>query len=251
MTITMNALKERMRKKQLYIVVVIGALLVALCGSGSTTISVQGEEISGFANTLMMFNVIVNAVGCLLALLLSMSTIPTEYDEKRSHLVWSKGISQSKYHFQLVIANVLSSLAAAAILYAAIGIFMITTGESSSLKYIVPAFLILSINVIMISALTSVLSVKLPAAVTGLIVGGVLLVGIGHSLIEMYATTLGGFSEKILNAILKVMPNLHEIQSQATLLVIGNGVDGKILLKGVVIIAIAFVGVLVIKRKEA
>ena len=39
-----NAWKERMRRKELYIVVAIGILILLLCGSGSATISIEGAD---------------------------------------------------------------------------------------------------------------------------------------------------------------------------------------------------------------
>ena len=59
-----------MRRKELYIVVAIGILVLLLCSSGSATISIEGEPITSFDNMFMVLHTMMNAVGCMLAVLM-------------------------------------------------------------------------------------------------------------------------------------------------------------------------------------
>ena len=84
--IIVNALKERMRRKELYIIAAIGALLILLCSSDTTSLTIDGEPVTGFENMFMVLHVLVNAIGAILAVFLSIRTIPNEY-ERRSFAI--------------------------------------------------------------------------------------------------------------------------------------------------------------------
>lgn len=51
--IAKNALRERMRRKELYIVVAVGILILLLCSSGTATITMNGEPITSFDNMIV------------------------------------------------------------------------------------------------------------------------------------------------------------------------------------------------------
>lgn len=51
--IAKNALWERMRRKELYIVVAVGILILLLCSSGTATITMNGEPITSFDNMIV------------------------------------------------------------------------------------------------------------------------------------------------------------------------------------------------------
>ena len=95
--IMINALKERIRRKELYVVMVIGIFMILFCGSNSTSITINGEPLTGFRNMFMVMHVLIHVVGCILAVILSINTIPREYERHNSHLVWVRGISPVSY----------------------------------------------------------------------------------------------------------------------------------------------------------
>ena len=169
LVIMKNALRERLRRKELYIIVVIGVLLFLLCSSESATISISGEPLTGFQNMFLVLHTIINAIGCLLGVVLSIRTIPNEYERRNSHLIWVRGISQQTYHAGLALANMLSSIFATGILYIMLIIFTLVKGEGQAVWKLLVAFLIVAINVGITSLLASALSVVLPSAVTGTI----------------------------------------------------------------------------------
>ncbi|MGL6200344.1 MAG: hypothetical protein ACRC3H_15545 [Lachnospiraceae bacterium] len=251
MTIMMNALKERIRRKELYIVVVIAVIILAFFGSDSATISMKGESITGFSRMFQVLHIVVNVAGCLLAMILSLQTIPTEYREKRSHLVWIRGIPQVRYHAQLAIANIVSSAIAVTILYLALAFYAITKGAAEALPAMLPGLLIIWINIAIISLLTSVLSICLPSFGVGLISSICIVVGVLHGILDIYKNIIGGFSGLLIKWVLLIFPDLNAIQNQASNIVLGNSVDIHIVLKGLLTLYIISLGLLLFRKKEA
>lgn len=246
-----NAFKERIRRKELYIVVAIGILILLFCSSGSATISIEGEPITSFNNMFMVLHTAMNAVGCILAVVLSIRTIPNEYERRNSHLIWVRGISQTKYHASLSIANVFSAMMAMGILYLALAVYVVANGRMDYLVRMIPAFLIVCVNVAMASLLTSVLSIKLPAAAVGAIGFVFAFVGILHGALEIYKSIAGGTVGILLNVLLTISPSMHGIQTQAQNLMAQEPVDVHVILIGILILYIISVGLFVCKKKEA
>lgn len=251
LVIIKNAFKERIRRKELYIVVAIGILILLLCTSGSATISIEGEPITSFNNMFMVMHTMMNAVGCILAVVLSIRTIPNEYERRNSHLVWVRGISQSKYHAGLSLANVLSAMMAMGILYLALAFYVVANGRMDYLVRMIPAFLIVSVNVAMASLLTSVLSIKLPAGAAGVIGFIFTIVGVLHGVLEIYKNIAGGVAGAVLTGILTVLPDMNGIQTQAQNLMAQDAVDVHIILVGLLILYVVSLGLFVLKKKEA
>lgn len=251
LVIIKNAFKERIRRKELYIVVAIGILILLLCTSGSATISIEGEPITSFNNMFMVMHTMMNAVGCILAVVLSIRTIPNEYERRNSHLVWVRGISQSKYHAGLSLANVLSAMMAMGILYLALAFYVVANGRMDYLVRMIPAFLIVSVNVAIASLLTSVLSIKLPAGAAGGIGFVFTIVGVLHGVLEIYKNIVGGVAGAVLTGILTVLPDMNGIQTQAQNLMSQDAVDVHIILVGLLILYVVSLGLFVFKKKEA
>lgn len=251
LVIIKNAFKERIRRKELYIVVAIGILILLLCTSGSATISIEGEPITSFNNMFMVMHTMMNAVGCILAVVLSIRTIPNEYERRNSHLVWVRGISQSKYHAGLSLANVLSAMMAMGILYLALAFYVVANGRMDYLVRMIPAFLIVSVNVAIASLLTSVLSIKLPAGAAGGIGFVFTIVGVLHGVLEIYKNIVGGVAGAVLTGILTVLPDMNGIQTQAQNLMAQDAVDVHIILVGLLILYVVSLGLFVLKKKEA
>lgn len=246
-----NALRERIRRKELYIVIAIGILLMLLCSSDSSTLSIDGESVTGFKNMSMIMHILINAIGCILAVVLSVKTIPNEYERQNSHLVWVRGISQTKYHAGLSIANILSTMSAVAILYVVLAIYVISNGKLEYCMLMIPAFLIESINIIIVSLFTSVCSIFMPTMATGTI--GILFAGCGifYGLLDLYKNIIGGLGGKLLSALLIVIPDINGIQKQAQNLITGSKIDIHLILASVFAIYVISLGIFIFKKKEA
>lgn len=249
--ITKNALKERMRRKELYIVVAIAILILLLCSSGSATITIEGEPITSFENMFMVMHTMMNAVGCILAVILSIGTIPKEYERKNSHLIWVRGISQQNYHTGLALANVLSGVFAMSILYLALAGYIIANGKMNYLSCILPAFLIVCLNVALASLFVSVLTIQLPTLAAGAIGFVFTAVGILHSILNLYKNIAGGVAGTVLNGVLHILPDMHGIQRQAQNVMAQEKVDIHLILVGILTLYVISLGLFVFKRKEA
>lgn len=249
--ILINALRERIRRKELYIVVAIGILLILLCSSDNTSITMNGEPVTGFNNMFMVMHVLMNAIGCILAVMLSVKTIPNEYERKNSHLVWVRGISQPVYHGGLAAANILATVISVGILYLMLVIYVVAKGHTENLFAMFPAFFWIAVNVSMVSLFVSVLSIRLPGIAAGVI--GTLFAGIGvfHGLLDLFKSMAGGIGGKCMSALLWLVPDLNGIQKQAYHLVIGKQVEVHLLLVGLFVIWIFSLGLFVFRRKEA
>lgn len=132
MTIMVTALKEKIRRKDLYIVSAIGVLVLLLFGTGSGTLSIDGVAVTDYKVLGPIMLTVVNAVNCMLTVVTSLGTIPNEYERGTSHLVWIRKVPQWRYHGELALANVLAGLVSEAILFAAMFVFMLAYQEGGS-----------------------------------------------------------------------------------------------------------------------
>ena len=251
MTITINALKEKVRRKELYVVAVLGLFLVILFSSGAGTLTIDGEPVTGYTKMAPIMIVVVNALSGALAIALSLRTIPNEYERKTSHLIWIRDVKQWKYHGYLSIANVISSLMAAFIMYLGVFIFAVMKQETQGLYRLIPAFFIMAIGVCVVSLFTSVLSIVLPGIAVGVISTGCFLVGIFHGMLDIVKDMVGGFTGKIISILLKIIPDLNEIQVQAGNMISGETVNYHEIFKGLLMIYILTIFFFVFKKKEA
>lgn len=246
-----NAWKERMRRKELYIVVGIAVLVLLLCSSGSATITIEGEPITSFENMFVIMHTMMNAAGCMLAVILSMRTIPNEYERKNSHLIWVRGISQQSYHGGLALANVLSAVSAMAVLYLALAGYVLANGAVEYLVRMLPAFLVVSLNVALASLFVSVCTIKLPTMAAGAMGAVFVAVGILHSVLDIYKNIAGGVAGTVLNGVLHIFPDMHGIQMQAQNVMAQEAVDVHLILVGLLTLYVISLGLFVLKRKEA
>lgn len=251
MNIAVTALKEKIRRKELYIVSVIGVLILLVFGTGTGSISINGVAIRDYKILAPILVIVVNAIGCLLTLIMSLSTIPNEYERHTSHLVWIRGISQARFHGELALSNVCTGLISEGILFLAMLTFVISQGKVAEVWRLLPAYLIIGINITIIALLTSALSVIFPKFVAGSIGAAIVFGGIFHGLLSTVKDMLGGFGGELIKYILKIVPNLHKIQSQAGS-VLGSGkADAHSIWIGLLIIYILVVLIMVAKKKEA
>ena len=251
MTITFTALKEKIRRKELYIVSVIGALILLVFGTGTGSISINGEAVNDYKILAPILLIVVNAISCVLAVIMSLGTIPTEYERNTSHLVWIRKIPQYRYHGELTLANTFTGLISEAILFVPIFIFMMSNGRGDEFLQLVMAYFIIGLNVTIVCVMTSALSIVIPQFMAGAIAAAATLVGIFSSLLATLKDIIGGFGGVMVKYALKVIPNLHKIQSEATNALCGNHVDIHVILTGLLAVYVLTVFILVCKRMEA
>lgn len=246
-----NALRERIRRKELYIVMAIGILMILFCGSDSSSITINGEPLVGFRNMFMVMHVLIHVIGCILAVILSINTIPREYERHNSHLVWVRGISQPVYHGGLAAANLLASVISVGILYGVLAGYAVIKGFASYVPKMLPAYLIMIVSVSLVSMLGSVLSICLPVMVTGGVLVGFALFGILHGILELFKSTVGGVGGACISFLLRVIPDLNGLQKQAYHLIMGEPVDMHLLWKALFVLWVFSAGLFVLKKREA
>ena len=232
MTIMVTALKEKIRRKDLYIVSAIGVLVLLLFGTGSGTLSIDGVAVTDYKVLGPIMLIVVNAVNCMLTVVTSLGTIPNEYERGTSHLVWIRKVPQWRYHGELALANVLAGLVSEAILFAAMFVFMLANQRADQLWRLLPTYLIRGINVAAVSMLTSLLSVIVPKFAAGAIAAGAALAGIFHSLLGLLKDMVGGFGGELIRYALKLIPDLHGVQAQAGKILYGGRAEAHVLLTG-------------------
>lgn len=250
-TIVENAIRERVRRKEMFIVLALGILLMLLLSGDNSTLMVNGEEFTGYSNMLPIMHIIINIIIVILAVVLSFRTIPNEYSRRTSHLVWIRGISQPVYHGGLLIANCLTVLLSAAVLYIFLAVYMSLNGHNAELIRLFPAYAAESVNAVLICSLSTVLSIRLPAALNLLICVFFVIFGVFYEMFNIYKNIIGGIAGDVINVALSVIPNLHGIQKQAVNIINGNVVKIHVILEGLFAIYIILIGLYVLRRKEA
>lgn len=245
------SLMERIRRRELYIIFAVGVLMILLTCTGEGSLSVNGEVLTGFENRMMIFQIMANFFSCILAVVLSMNTIPNEYERRNSHLVWIRGISQRKYHGSLCIANSIVCMMVLLVFYVMLAVFVLINGQAGLIPRLLPAYLITGLNCLFVSVLTSALSIIAPAFIAG--TAGIMFVilGVFHSLLSLAKNIFGGFGGRLLGAMLKVVPDLHGMQDQAYRYILGQEPGLHKILAVVFATYIAGIGILVFRRKEA
>lgn len=251
MTIAITAFKEKIRRRELYIVSVIGVLILILFGTGTGSLTINGTAITDYRILGPIMLIVVNAINCMLAVVMSLGTIPNEYQRCTSHLVWIRKVPQWRYHGELALANVLAGLVSEAILFAAMFIFTLINHRVDQLWRLLPAYLIIGINVTAVSMFTSMLSAVIPRFAAGAIASAAALAGIFHSLLELLKDMVGGVGGQLIKYGLKLIPDLHQMQTQAGNVLHGGRVDAHVILTGLLVIYVYTVLLFIMKRKEA
>ena len=236
MTIAITAFKEKIRRKELYIVSVIGILILLLFSTGGGTLSINGVAVTDYRILAPILLTVVNAINCMLAVAMSLGTIPKEYERGTSHLVWIRKVPQWRYHGELALAGVAAGLVSEAILFVSLLGFMLTSQRADQLWKLPFAWLILGINVAVVGMLTSVLSIILPRFAAGAVSCTVALAGIFPSVLGTLKDMVGGFGGDMIKYALKLIPSLHDIQAQAGAVLYGGKLDFHVILTGLLAI---------------
>lgn len=251
MMIMFNAVREKIRRKELYIISAIGLLILLGFATGAATITMNGVPITDYENLAPIMLTVINFICGALAIVLSLRTIPNEYERKTSHLIWIRGISQARYHGELALANAIMSLISEGILYLGLMIFIFAKGKGSEVWRLMPTFMIMAVSILMVSLFTSLLSTVLPGMAAGAIAVACYLVGVLHGVLDTVRGMVSGLVSVSLKGILWVIPDLNEIQSQAGLVLRGDVVDAHSIWKGLLVIYLLTVCLYFCRKKEA
>ena len=251
MEIVLNVVKEKIRKKMLYITTVLGILVVMIFSSDMGSLTIGGKNIKDYYVLIPILINVVNFLSGAIALAMSITTIPNEYERRTSHLIWSRGISQSKYHIDLAIGNVIVSWISGFILYLTLGIFAVINGYSNILGLILVSTFFMMIYVAVICMLTTALSIKLPAVVTGAIMIALFVGGAFRSILILVSAVLTGFGGTVVKRLISAIPDLAGLSKQAGNLIQGKPVNVHVIVMGFIFIWIAGLGILVFRRSEA
>ncbi|MBS4538398.1 hypothetical protein GOQ27_07970 [Clostridium sp. D2Q-11] len=242
--IIINSLREKIRSKTIYIVGGIGvAIILFLALNGS--FSFDDKILTDCHELVPIVLVMVNLFASILAIMLSLSTIPKEFERKTTHLVLVRGIKQWQFILALTISNIIISLFSIGLLSISVIIYALVQGEIQVLLKILGSILILGLNISVLSAITSWLSIKLPETITGFIGILIYFVGVFHSMLSIFVKTREGFSRFLLEGLMTLVPNFAAVQKQSGQLVTGNYVDiYPLVLQGLflyIILALTFV----------
>lgn len=251
MTIALTAFKEKLLRRELYIISVIAILILVIFSSGTGTISVGGEPVTGFKMLAPILLTVVNAFACVFALITGLGTVPAEYERKTSHLIWIRNVPQYRYHGGLALANIMSAVCCEGILFFAITLFVINGGKDAEAWRLVPAFLTVGVNVVAMSVITTALSLVFSKTVAGAVAAVYAAGGIFHELLLTLKDVIGGVGGDIVRFTLKLIPDLNAVQTQAGNMLVGKDSDPHAIF-AVLLAAYAFsMLILFYKRREA
>lgn len=251
MEIMLGSLRERIRRKDIYVMMALGVLFAMFCMSGSTTISIDGEEVADTKTLLSLVSNVIGVVGGSIAIAVSLSTIPREYELRTSHLIWIRGVSQRSYHGQLALANLLISLAGLLVMYMALVIITLFKGETGLILKVLPAFFLYAMGTAGVSLFTSALSLVLPTFLTGLLAIVIMLIGTTHPLLESLADMVSDMAGRVLDGILWIAPDLYSVNKQGMNFLLGKDLEAKYIWTGVIFCFVCVAFICYYRKKEA
>ncbi len=245
-----NTFRERIRGKTFYIVGFIGMVIMLFITTGDSNLTINGKKVTGFEQMVPVALSIAGFVSNLLAVMVSLRTIPDEFERKTTHLVLIRGIKPWQYMFSLTVGNILASLFCMFSLNASLAIFCIAYGR---LGLIIPAFLsvaIMGINSMFLSAAVSVMSIKAPVYITGITGIFIYAAGILHGVLDTLANTAQGVGAVLARATLFLIPDFSAVQQQASNVLTGAPIDPEPILSSLILLYLAMSLTFVLFRKE-
>lgn len=245
-----NTFRERIRGKTFHVVVFIGMAIMLLVTTGDSNLMINGRKVSGFEQMVPVALSITGFVSGLLAVMVSLRTIPDEFERKTTHLVLVRGIKPWQYMFSLTVGNMLASLFCMLSFYVSLVVFCVAYGRPG---LILPTFLciiVMSINSLFLSAAVSVVSIRAPVYVAG--VAGILVyaAGILHGVLDTLADTAQGVGAAAARILLFLTPDLSAVQQQASNTLTGAPVDPGPVLATLLLLYLVLSLTFVLFRKE-
>lgn len=245
-----NTFRERIRGKTFYVVAFIGMVIMLLIATGDSNLTINGKKITGFEQMVPVALSITGFVSSLLAVMVSLRTIPDEFERKATHLMLIRDIKPWQYMFSLTVGNMLASLFCMLSLYVSLFVFCAAYGK---LGLILPTFLcimVMSINSMFLSAAVSVVSIKAPVYVAGF--AGILIyaAGILHGVLDALANTTQGASAILARTMLFLIPDFSAVQQQASNILTGAFVDPEPILGSLMLLYLVLSLTFVLFRRE-
>ncbi|SFC53586.1 hypothetical protein [Butyrivibrio sp. YAB3001] len=251
MEITLNVIREKIRKKMLYVTTALGIIVVAVFSTDMGSLTVGGRSINDYHVLLPILINVLNFLNGAIALAISCSTIPLEYERRTSHLIWSRGISQGRYHMSLTVGNLVTSWISGIILYMTLGVFAVIKGYADILGKIAVAAVFMMLYAAIICMLTSALSIRIPTLFTGTIMVIILVFGAFRNALNLLTATLTGIGAVVIKRAIRLIPNLAGISTQAGNLVQEKPLNAHVIIMALLMIWIAGLLVMIVKREEA
>ncbi|SDB11315.1 hypothetical protein [Butyrivibrio sp. INlla16] len=251
MEIVVNVIREKIRKKMLYVTMALGIIVVAVFSTDMGSLTIGGKSIKDYHVLLPILINVLNFLNGAIALAISCSTIPQEYERRTSHLIWSRGISQSRYHMCLAAGNIVVSWISGIILYATLGVFAVVNGYSNILGRIAMATVFMMIYSACICMLTSALSIRIPTLFTGTIMVIILVFGALRDALKLLTATLTGVGGAVIKRAVMLIPDLAGISNQAGNLVQEKPLNIHVIIMAFLVIWVAGLLVMILRREEA
>lgn len=247
--IAITALREKIRRKIFIAVLVVSGMITLFFSTGSASISVGGETVTDYKILLPIVLTTVHAVSCMMAAVISLGTVPTEYERRTHHLILTRGISQARYHGELAAANIMASLISHGIFFVGAAVYMAANDHAGDILMLVPAFFISGISIAVVSSLATWLSVFLPKLPAGLITAAATVFSVCYPLVKLLKGAAGGFAGILLKGLLFLLPDLNSIQSCAGRLITEGSADAHSIFIGLFYTYIFIMGIMLCKRK--
>ena len=248
--ILFNSVREKVRNKSLYIIGAISLLLITfLMLSGSFT--VNNKAVTSFDGLINIGVTLVGFFASILAVMMSIQTIPNEFERKTTHLVLVRGIKKYEYMLSLTMSNIITSLIGLGIIYIGIVILSIVKGRIDMGFRLLLGLGVLGINIVLISTITSLFSMAMPLFLNGILGIVLYLLGSFHKLLYILSQNMGGFFGTVVKRILFIIPNFYSIQREAGKIIYANSIDfSPILAQSIFIYLSIGMIILLSSRKE-
>lgn len=195
MTLAANVIRENLRNRVLYLLAGIGLLLmwVMLAGQGGQMRNQNGENLLETLDGVMRAGfALVGALGSLVTVVLTMNTIPREYERQTIHLVLVRPVQRWQVAGAFLLGNVLTAwlfLAAMSLpLFAALSV----RNAAHLMPTLLAALPALALNTALIAGLTTLFSSRMPGAAAAFL--GLLCYGLGAFSSELYGLALASKS---------------------------------------------------------
>lgn len=217
-------IKEKLRSKINYVFGLLGALLMVLISTGNG-LSINGIKVTDFEQRVPVAIAMNSFVGCITAIVISLQTIPNEIERKTTHLILSRKVERGEYMFSLSMGNIVASVMSMFALNISLFIFIALLGRVELMVSVLWSTLIMSINVIVLSAIVSALSIRIPLFINAILTLGIYFLGVFHNLLSTLTSTVEGPSGLVFGILLNFIPNFSAVQKQATSALINLSVD--------------------------
>lgn len=220
-----NTLREKLRNKTFYIVAFAGMILMLLITANNSHLSINGQKVTSFEQMIPVAMSIEIFLSSLLSVLISLPTIPNEFERKTTHLILVRGIKPGQYMFGMTMGNIVSSVFSMFLLTVSLYLFCLYHGKAAMLPAVLLSTLVLCVIPVFLSAVVSLLSIRLPSFVSA--IAGILLYvcGILHGILYVFASTAEGAIAGLVKVLLFFTPDFSEVQTQASSVLTGGSVD--------------------------